>query len=75
MCYTVLLKIRHKIIITLEIRPILRGKYSTFQLRAHSIPIYSIYGRRPLPKIRNYPSFSKGRQTIRGAEFLEELRY
>ena len=40
---TLLLKFGTKITIMLEPHPIFRGKYSTLQLHAHSIPIYSIH--------------------------------
>ena len=53
----------------LKPRPIFRGKYSTFQLRTHYIPIYSIYA-----KIRNN-SVKGVCQIIRGAEFLTEIQY
>ena len=60
----------------LEPCPIFWDKCSTFQPCAHSIPVYSIFKWQPLPKIRSYyPLFGKGCPIIRGAQFLEEIRY
>ena len=39
--------------ILLELHWIFRDHYSIFHPHVHSIPIYSIYTRQPLPKIRN----------------------
>ena len=41
--YHISSKFGTKLKIMLELRPILSGKYSAFELCAHSIPIYSIH--------------------------------
>ena len=73
--YTVfLLKIRYE---NNNIALPLPNFYSTFCLRVHSIPVYSIYAYNDLcRKIRDYiQSFGKGCRIIRRAEFLQEIRY